>query len=93
MQCLYQVQKYHGANRTSIISTCSRTVEQSRKTIRLLIFNTSSPQTSKEAIRGISNYHVAVTNNINSYTKSVCLLSTELTPYVGILKKRSKFKN
>ena len=44
-------------------------------------------------IRGILNYHVAVINNINSYTKSVCLLSTELMPYVGISKKTNKPKN
>ena len=38
-------------------------------------------------IRGILNYHVAVINNINSYTKS-----TELTPCVGILKKTYSIK-
>ena len=38
-------------------------------------------------IRGISIHHVAVINNINSNTKSVCLLSTELTPHVGIFFK------
>ena len=39
-------------------------------------------------IRGISNNHAAVINNINSYTKS-----TELTPYVGIFKKPYPIKN
>ena len=38
-------------------------------------------------IRGILNYHVAVINNINSYTKS-----TELTPCVGIIKKTYSIK-
>ena len=42
--------------------------------------------------RGIWNYHVAVINNINSYTKSVCLLSAELMPYVGIFKKPYSIK-